>query len=104
MDDKASLPEAMSTSHCADKIKFLGSKQKARHTIAGVDGTISRKLKIGRDSAIDVNVASEEKEQLQLADKAWKRKRKSMVSKVKYGLIVMLWMNKLSHTHFKLFI
>lgn len=82
MDDKASLPEAMSTSHCADKIKFLGSKQKARHTIAGVDGTTSRKLKIGRDSAIDGNVASEEKEQLQLADKAWKRKRKSMVSKV----------------------
>ncbi|KAK4595854.1 hypothetical protein RGQ29_014085 [Quercus rubra] len=82
MDEKASLPEAMSTSHCADKIKFLGSKQKARHTIAGVDGTTSRKLKIGRDSAIDVNVASEEKEQLQLADKAWKRKRKSMVSKM----------------------
>ncbi|KAM3752670.1 hypothetical protein ACB098_03G036600 [Castanea mollissima] len=82
MDDKASLPEAMSTSHCADKIKFLGSKQKARHAIAGVDGTTSRKLKIGRDSAIDVNVASEEKEQLQLADKAWKRKRKSMVSKM----------------------
>lgn len=82
MDDKASLPEAMSTSHCADKIKFLGSKQKARHTIAGVDGTTSRKLKIGRDSAIDVNVASEEKEQLQLDDKAWKRKRKSMVSKI----------------------
>ncbi|XP_075658523.1 protein ALWAYS EARLY 2 isoform X6 [Castanea sativa] len=82
MDDKASLPEAMSTSHCADKIKFLGSKQKARHAIAGVDGTTSRKLKIGRDSAIDVNVASEEKEQLQLADKAWKRKRKSMVSKL----------------------
>ncbi|KAM3704851.1 hypothetical protein ACJW31_03G037000 [Castanea mollissima] len=82
MDDKASLPEAMSTSHCADKIKFLGSKQKARHAIAGVDGTTSRKLKIGRDSAIDVNVASEEKEQLQLADKAWKRKRKSIVSKM----------------------
>ncbi|KAL0005955.1 hypothetical protein SO802_013516 [Lithocarpus litseifolius] len=82
MDDKASLPEAMSTSHCADKIKFMGSKQKARHAIAGVDGTTSRKLKIGRDSAIDVSVASEEKEQLQLADKAWKRKRKSMVSKM----------------------
>jgi hypothetical protein len=80
-DDKTSLPEAMSTSHSGDKIKLLGSKQKALHALSGVNGTTSKKSKLGRGSAIDVNVASEVKEQLQLADKASKRKRKSMVSK-----------------------
>lgn len=81
MDDKSGIPEGTSTSHYRDK-KLPGAKQKALNAISGVDNTTSKKSKLGRDSAIDVNVAFEAKEQLRPADKTWKRKRKSMVSKV----------------------
>jgi hypothetical protein len=81
MDDKSSIPEGTSTSHYRDK-KVSGAKQKALNAISGVDDTTSKKSKLGRDSAVDVNVTFETKEQLRPADKAWKRKRKPMVSKV----------------------
>ncbi|GLT61171.1 hypothetical protein SLA2020_338940 [Shorea laevis] len=81
MDDKSGIPEGTSTSHYRDK-KLPGAKQKALNAISGVDNTTSKKSKLGRDSAIDVNVAFEAKEQLRPADKTWKRKRKSMVSKI----------------------
>jgi len=80
MDDKSSIPEGTSTSHYRDK-KLPGAKQKALNAISGVDDT-SKKSKLGTDSAIGVNVAFEAKEQLRPTDKTWKRKRKSMVSKV----------------------
>ncbi|XP_059437111.1 protein ALWAYS EARLY 2-like isoform X2 [Corylus avellana] len=81
MDDKSSIPEGTSTSHYRDK-KVPGAKQKALNAISGVDDTTSKKSKLGRDSAVDVNVTFETKEQLRPADKTWKRKRKPMVSKI----------------------
>lgn len=81
IDDKPSAPEAPSTSHY-DRIKLPATKQKALNAISGAEGTIPKTSKLGRDTSIHVNVASEVKEQLQPPHKTWKRKRKSLLSKV----------------------
>lgn len=81
MDDKSSAPEATSTSHPKDKIKHLGPKEKALNTITEVEGTMPRKSKLGRYSGVDVETVAEVKEQPELPNSTWKRKRKPILSK-----------------------
>jgi hypothetical protein len=78
-DDKSALPESTSTSHRRNKVK-----------IRAVDTSTSKKSKL-KDIANDTNALSESKEQLPFADKIWKRKQKSTVSKasIVYSLIVL---------------
>ncbi|KAK7277936.1 hypothetical protein RJT34_22956 [Clitoria ternatea] len=73
-DDKSSLPEATSTSHKKYKVKHV--------VVPEIEVSTSKKSKFGKESAMDSNALSASKEQLPFADTAWKRKRKSMVSKV----------------------
>lgn len=82
-DDKSALPEATSTSHKRNKVKLCA--------VPGADTSTSKKSKLGKDIANDTNILSESKEQLPFADRTWKRKQKSMVSKVSivYSLIVL---------------
>ncbi|KAK7269336.1 hypothetical protein RIF29_22061 [Crotalaria pallida] len=80
--DKSALPEATSTSHNRDKIKLPGSKQKAVHVVSGVEVSTPKKSKLGKESANDTKALSEPKEQVSSADRTWKRKRNSVVSKV----------------------
>ncbi|XP_004495723.1 protein ALWAYS EARLY 2 isoform X2 [Cicer arietinum] len=72
-DDKSALPEATSTSHKRNKVKLCA--------VPGADTSTSKKSKLGKDIANDTNILSESKEQLPFADRTWKRKQKSMVSK-----------------------
>ncbi|XP_027363877.1 protein ALWAYS EARLY 2 isoform X3 [Abrus precatorius] len=73
-DDKFALPEATSTSHKRHKLK---------HTVVPeIELSTFKKSKLGKELAKDTNALSESKEQLPFADATWKRKRKSMVSKV----------------------
>ena len=82
-DEKSAVPEATSRSQNRDKIK-LGLKQKVVHSVPGVEVSTSKKSKLGRETVndSDTNALFESKEQLPSTDKTWKRKRKSMVSKV----------------------
>ncbi|KAK9292843.1 hypothetical protein L1049_020823 [Liquidambar formosana] len=79
--DKSTLGEVMSSSH---KTKLSGAKDKVLHSISGVDVPASRKSKLGRDSAIDVDARAEAKQQSQSTNKVGKRKRKSLASKVSF--------------------
>ncbi|KAK9265918.1 hypothetical protein L1049_012597 [Liquidambar formosana] len=79
--DKSTLGEVMSSSH---KTKLSGAKDKVLHSISGVDVPTSRKSKLGRDSAIDVDARAEAKQQSQSTNKVGKRKRKSLASKVSF--------------------
>jgi len=81
-DDKSALPESTSTSHKRNKVKI--------RAVPGPDTSTSKKSKL-KDIAIDTNALSESKEQLPFADKTWKRKPKSTVSKasIVYSLIVL---------------
>lgn len=82
-DDKSALPEATFTSqNNKDKIKLPGPKQKALHAVPGVEALTSKKSKLGRESENDINASAESKEQLPTPDRTWKRKRKSVISKV----------------------
>lgn len=72
-DDKSALPEATSRSH--KRNKKLG-------VVPGIEASTSKKSKFGKESANDTNALSESKDQLLFAAKAWKRKQKSVVSKV----------------------
>ncbi|KAF1880355.1 hypothetical protein Lal_00048992 [Lupinus albus] len=80
--DKSALPEAASTSHTRDKIKLPGSKQKDAHVVSGIEVSTPTKSKLGKESANDTKALYESKEQLSPADRTWKRKRNSVVSKV----------------------
>ncbi|XP_019441172.1 PREDICTED: protein ALWAYS EARLY 2-like isoform X1 [Lupinus angustifolius] len=80
--DKSALPEAASTSHTRDKIKLSGSKQKVVHVVSGIEVSTPTKPKLGKESANDAKALYESKEQLSPADRTWKRKRNSVVSKV----------------------
>ncbi|KAJ1380909.1 SANT/Myb domain [Sesbania bispinosa] len=81
-DEKSALPEGTSTSQNRDKIKLPGLKQKIVHAVHGVEISTSKKSKLGGESVDDANALFESKEQFTSADRTWKRKRKSMVSKV----------------------
>ncbi|KAJ1417119.1 SANT/Myb domain [Sesbania bispinosa] len=81
-DEKSALPEGTSTSQNRDKIKLPGLKQKIVHAVHGVQVSTSKKSKLGGGSVDDANALFESKEQFTSADRTWKRKRKSMVSKV----------------------
>lgn len=83
-DDKSPLPGSTSTSHKRNKVKL--------RAVPGTDTSTSKKFKFGKDIANDISALSESKEQLPFADKTWKRKQKSTVSKVSivvYSLIVL---------------
>ncbi|XP_058760586.1 protein ALWAYS EARLY 3-like isoform X2 [Vicia villosa] len=73
-DDKSALPEATSTSHKRNKVRLRG--------VSVADTSTSKKSKLGKDIANDTNALSESKEQIPFADKTWKRKHKSTLSKV----------------------
>ncbi|XP_024026911.1 protein ALWAYS EARLY 2 [Morus notabilis] len=80
--DKFSLPEDTSTSQVRSRNKLLSAKQKGTYAISGVEGTSSKKSKLGRDSKVDINTISTLEQQPRSDAKAWKRKRKSLVPKV----------------------
>ncbi|KEH43078.1 protein ALWAYS EARLY 2 isoform X3 [Medicago truncatula] len=71
-DDKSALPESTSTSHKRNKVKI--------RAVPGPDTSTFKKSKL-KDIANDTNALSESKDQLPFADKTWKRKPKSTVSK-----------------------
>ncbi|CAJ1976134.1 unnamed protein product [Sphenostylis stenocarpa] len=73
-DNKSALPEATSTSHKRHKLK--------QSVVPEIEVSTSKKSKLGKELTKDTNALSESKEQLPFADATWKRKRKSMVSKV----------------------
>lgn len=73
-DDKSALPEASSTSHKRNTVKPC--------VVPGVEASTSKESKLGKESANDSNTLSESKEQLLFADRKWKRKQKTVVSKV----------------------
>ncbi|MED6218658.1 hypothetical protein PIB30_028497 [Stylosanthes scabra] len=82
-DEKPVVPEVTSTSQNRDKNKH-SLKQKVVPSVPGVELSSSKKSKIGRVTVNDNDSKAlfESKEQLPSDDKTWKRKRKSMVSKV----------------------
>ncbi|WCJ43139.1 DIRP Myb-like DNA-binding domain [Euphorbia peplus] len=89
MDDKYTIPEATSTSHHKDRIKFVGQKGKVRNAINEVEHTSSRKPKLGRHMEVYAKSTSEVKPHPQSTinnsnsnNSALKRKRQSMVPKV----------------------
>ncbi|XP_022640905.1 protein ALWAYS EARLY 1 isoform X2 [Vigna radiata var. radiata] len=73
-DSKSALPEETLTSHKRHKLKHS--------VVPEIEVSTSKKSKLGKESTKDTNVLSESKEQLPFADTTWKRKRKSVVSKV----------------------
>lgn len=84
-DYKHALPEATSPSH---------KRHKGKHCVVpGIEISTSKKSKLGKELAKDTNASSESKEQLPFADTSttWKRKRKSMVSKV--NTFLYAWQN-----------
>lgn len=74
-DGKSVLPEATSKSNKKKKLKLCVAE--------GVEASTTKKSKLGKDSANDTNALSESKEQVPFADRKWKRKQKSPISKVK---------------------
>ncbi|MED6120142.1 hypothetical protein PIB30_018353 [Stylosanthes scabra] len=82
-DEKPAVPEVTSTSQNRDKSKH-SLKQKVVPSVPGVELSSSKKSKVGRATVNDNDSKAlfESKEQLPSDDKTWKRKRKSMVSKV----------------------
>lgn len=82
-DEKSALPKGTSTSQNRDEVKFPGLKQKIVHAVHGVEVSTSKKSKLRTESVNDTNLLFESKEKLpSAADRTWKRKRKSMISKV----------------------
>ncbi|KAM0992063.1 hypothetical protein ACFX2I_010327 [Malus domestica] len=81
-EDKFSVPETTSTSQFRKKNKLPSAKHRVPCTISGVEGTNSKKSKVGRDPAIDINTVSESEQQSQSTTKILKRKRKSLVPKI----------------------
>uniref|UniRef100_A0A5B6ZU57 SANT domain-containing protein n=1 Tax=Davidia involucrata TaxID=16924 RepID=A0A5B6ZU57_DAVIN len=79
--DRSSVPEDISISHQGDKTKILGVREKVLHASSGVEASTSRKCKLGRDSAFDVNALSGGEQPPQSSNKGWKRKQKSSTLK-----------------------
>ncbi|XP_028184337.1 protein ALWAYS EARLY 2-like isoform X3 [Glycine soja] len=73
-NNRSALPEATSTSHKRHKLKYS--------VVPKIEVSTSKESKIGKEPTKDTNALSESKEKLPFADTAWKRKRKSMGSKV----------------------
>lgn len=88
VEDKFSVPEATSTSQSRNKNKIPSAKHRLPFAISGVEGTNSKKSKLGREPAFDTTAVSESEQQLQSTTKTWKRKRKSSVLKVNTGMRV----------------
>ncbi|CAK7340694.1 unnamed protein product [Dovyalis caffra] len=79
-EDKCSVPESASTSHHRDKTKPSRKKEKA---ISVVEGTTSRKSKLGRYQIISARPLSEANKRPQsISNDMLKRKREAVVSKV----------------------
>ncbi|XP_057425539.1 protein ALWAYS EARLY 2-like isoform X2 [Lotus japonicus] len=76
-DGKSVLPEATSKSNKKKKLKLCVAE--------GVEASTTKKSKLGKDSANDTNAISESKEQVPFADRKWKRKQKSPISKAVEG-------------------
>ncbi|KAJ1387434.1 SANT/Myb domain [Sesbania bispinosa] len=75
-DDKSALPEETSTSHNRYKHKLC--------VVPGVEAAAPKKSQLRKESGIDTNALSESKEKLPLVDRTWKRKQKSMISKLRW--------------------
>lgn len=83
MEDKCSIPEDTSTSQVRTRNKLpYPAKQKVIHSTSGVEGTSSKKSKLGRDSTVDMNIASTMEQQPRCDTKTWKRKRKFLGQKM----------------------
>lgn len=85
-NNRSALPEATSTSHKRHKLKYS--------VVPKIEVSTSKESKIGKEPTKDTNALSESKEKLPFADTAWKRKRKSMGSKVNtflYALFNRFW-------------
>ncbi|BBH06552.1 DIRP domain-containing protein [Prunus dulcis] len=82
VEDKFSVPEATSTSQSRNKNKIPSAKHRGPFAISGVEGTNSKKSKLGREPVFDTTAVSESEQQLQSTTKTWKRKRKSSVLKI----------------------
>ncbi|KAL3591201.1 hypothetical protein D5086_009841, partial [Populus alba] len=79
-DDKSSIPESASTSHHRDKTKFSRQKEKAT---SEVEGTTSRKSKLGRYPQSSAKSVSEANKRPQsISNDMLKRKREAVVAKV----------------------
>lgn len=81
-EDKFNAPEATSSSQVRSRNKVLGAKLKISQEISENEYTISKKSKLGRDSAVESNSASTMEGQPCSDTKLWKRKRKPFLSKV----------------------
>lgn len=81
-NNRSALPEATSTSHKRHKLKYS--------VVPKIEVSTSKESKIGKEPTKDTNALSESKEKLPFADTAWKRKRKSMGSKVNTFLYALL--------------
>lgn len=78
--DKSSIPESASTSHHRDKTKFSRQKEKAT---SEVEGTTSRKSKLGRYPQSSAKSVSEANKRPQsISNDMLKRKREALVAKV----------------------
>ncbi|KAH1037631.1 hypothetical protein GYH30_056798 [Glycine max] len=73
-NNKSALLEATSTNHKRHQLKHSA--------VPEIEVSTSKKSKIGKESTKDTNVLSESKGKLPFADTTWKKKRKSMGSKV----------------------
>lgn len=85
-NNRSALPEATSTSHKRHKLKYS--------VVPKIEVLTSKESKTGKEPTKDTNALSESKEKLPFADTAWKRKRKSMGSKVNtflYALFNRFW-------------
>lgn len=79
-DDKSAFPETMFLSQNRDKLKLPGPKQNVLHAVPGIEASISRKSKLGRELESETNASAESKEHI-TPDTTRKRKR-PVVSKV----------------------
>lgn len=81
-NNKSALLEATSTNHKRHQLKHSA--------VPEIEVSTSKKSKIGKESTKDTNVLSESKGKLPFADTTWKKKRKSMGSKVNTFLYALL--------------
>lgn len=99
MEDKGSVPEDTSTSQVRSRNKLpYSAKQKVIHSTSGVEGTSSKKSKLGRDSTVDMNIASTMAQQPRSDTKTWKRKRKFLGQKVTFDIgFIFICLTSLYH-------
>ena len=96
-EDKCSVPEDTSTSQVRSRNKLpYSAKQKVIHSTSGVEGTNSKKSKLGRDSTVDI--ASTMEQQPRSDTKTWKRKRKFLGQKVNFDIgFIFICLTSLYH-------